>query len=85
MEIVVVFLKLKQAICKDKWGIDQEKLKIKNTKKERFQIPLFQFLVRTVGLEPTRSPIRPSNVRVCQFRHPRIYKGLLRYQQNLLY
>ena len=29
-------------------------------------------MVRTVGLEPTRSPIRPSNVRVCQFRHDRI-------------
>ncbi len=29
-------------------------------------------LVRRMGLEPTRITIRPSNVRVCQFRHPRI-------------
>ena len=29
-------------------------------------------LVRSVGLEPTQGiPIRPSNVRVCQFRHDR--------------
>ena len=29
------------------------------------------FLVRSMGLEPIRSPIRPSNVRVCLFRHDR--------------
>ena len=29
-------------------------------------------LVRLMGLEPIRSPIRPSNVRVCLFRHNRI-------------
>ena len=34
-------------------------------------------VVRTVGLEPTRSPIRPSNVRVCQFRHARNSFSLL--------
>ena len=28
-------------------------------------------LVRSMGLEPIRSPIRPSNVRVCLFRHDR--------------
>ena len=28
-------------------------------------------LVRPMGLEPIRSPIRPSNVRVCLFRHGR--------------
>ena len=28
-------------------------------------------LVRSPGLEPGRSPIRPSNVRVCLFRHDR--------------
>ena len=28
-------------------------------------------LVRSTGLEPVRSPTRPSNVRVCQFRHDR--------------
>ena len=31
-----------------------------------------RFLVRLMGLEPIRSPIRPSNVRVCLFRHNRI-------------
>jgi len=29
-------------------------------------------LVRSTGLEPVRLPIRPSNVRVCQFHHDRI-------------
>ena len=33
---------------------------------------LFLFLVRLMGLEPIRLPTRPSNVRVCQFRHSRI-------------
>ena len=28
-------------------------------------------VVRSMGLEPIRLPIRPSNVRVCQFRHDR--------------
>lgn len=28
-------------------------------------------VVRSMGLEPIRSPIRPSNVRVCLFRHDR--------------
>ena len=28
-------------------------------------------MVRSMGLEPIRSPIRPSNVRVCLFRHDR--------------
>ena len=30
-------------------------------------------MVRLMGLEPIRSPIRPSNVRVCLFRHNRIF------------
>ena len=29
-------------------------------------------MVRRTGLEPVWLPTRPSNVRVCQFRHPRI-------------
>ena len=29
-------------------------------------------LVRSTGLEPVRSPTRPSNVRVCLFRHDRM-------------
>ena len=29
-------------------------------------------LVRETGLEPVRSPTRPSNVRVCLFRHSRM-------------
>ena len=33
-------------------------------------------LVRLMGLEPIRSPIRPSNVRVCLFRHNRIIQFL---------
>ena len=32
-------------------------------------------LVRSMGLEPIRSPIRPSNVRVCLFRHDRSTTG----------
>lgn len=32
------------------------------------------FLVRSPGLEPGRLPIRPSNVRVCLFRHDRILR-----------
>ena|GEM_PF-4140778 len=34
---------------------------------------LLLILVRPMGLEPIRSPTRPSNVRVCQFRHGRIW------------
>ena len=30
-------------------------------------------MVRLMGLEPIRLPTRPSNVRVCQFRHSRIH------------
>ena len=29
--------------------------------------------MRLMGLEPIRLPTRPSNVRVCQFRHSRIF------------
>ena len=29
-------------------------------------------MVRLTGLEPVRSPTRPSNVRVCLFRHNRV-------------
>ncbi len=29
--------------------------------------------MRLMGLEPIRLPTRPSNVRVCQFRHSRRY------------
>ena len=32
---------------------------------------LVGMVVRSTGLEPVRSPTRPSNVRVCQFRHDR--------------
>ncbi len=32
----------------------------------------FRALVRTMRFELTRSPTRPSNVRVCQFRHVRV-------------
>ena len=39
------------------------------------------FLVREVGLEPTRSPIRPLNARVCRFRHSR--KCKYKYIANL--
>ena len=34
------------------------------------------FLVWRMGLEPTRITIRPSNVRVCQFRHPHAFQPL---------
>ena len=41
---------------------------------EKKTIVLSSFLlVRSMGLEPIRSPIRPSNVRVCLFRHNRIF------------
>ena len=40
---------------------------------------LYQYLsplvVRSTGLEPVRLPTRPSNVRVCQFRHDRANNG----------
>ncbi len=52
----------------------------------RLQVPSFFFtkkgspsgslLVRRTGLEPVRLPTRPSNVRVCQFRHHRISNAL---------
>ena len=35
-------------------------------------------LVRQMGLEPTRSRTRPSNVPVCRFQHCRIYNGTKR-------
>ena len=38
-------------------------------------------LVRSMGLEPIRSPIRPSNVRVCRFRHDRKTTPLARQKQ----
>ena len=42
------------------------------TKNEKKTIAISSFLlVRSMGLEPIRSPIRPSNVRVCLFRHDR--------------
>ena len=31
-------------------------------------------MVRLAGLEPARLPTRPSNVRVCLFRHSRMYE-----------
>lgn len=49
---------------------------------------LLSHLVRMTGIEPVRSPTRPSNVRVCQFRHIRISRKLTRggaQQQELLY
>ena len=41
-------------------------------KPETLQSQAFS-LVRSMGLEPIRLPIRPSNVRVCQFRHDRAH------------
>ena len=41
-------------------------------RKRKKTIAISSFLlVRSMGLEPIRSPIRPSNVRVCLFRHDR--------------
>ncbi len=40
-------------------------------------------LVRSMGLEPIRSPIRPSNVRVCRFRHDRKTSRFTRLQKQL--
>ncbi len=42
------------------------------SKQKRHRKGVF-FLVRLMGLEPIRLPTRPSNVRVCQFRHSRIF------------
>ena len=42
----------------------------KDHKKRQEQVLPFS-VVRLMGLEPIRSPIRPSNVRVCLFRHNR--------------
>lgn len=51
-------------------------LKIKclrqQNKEKRGIFPLFSKMVRSTGLEPVWLPTRPSNVRVCLFRHPRI-------------
>ncbi len=49
------------------------------TKKTR----LTRLLVRLMGLEPIRVTIRPSNVRVCLFRHSRICKAKLFYYMEL--
>lgn len=63
-------------------GGEHKNLKIK--KEERF--PSSFFMVRSVGFEPTRFRIRPSNVRVCQFHHDRIlYYVVIALQQNPLY
>src|SRR5699024_9407963 len=44
-----------------------------HAKKTPFQLTLKgRLLVRGKGFEPSRLPTRTSNVRVCQFRHPRI-------------
>ena len=40
-------------------------------------------LVRPMGLEPIRLPTRPSNVRVCQFRHGRTANNTDRADQQL--
>lgn len=47
--------------------------RFRNIKKQKRQWvkPLSFLLVRRTGLEPVRLPTRPSNVRVCQFRHHR--------------
>ncbi len=42
-------------------------------------------LVRMVGLEPTRFPTRPLNVRVYQFRHIRICYSCFTYYQGKLF
>ena len=43
------------------------------TKKSAICALFINLVVRSMGLEPIRSPIRPSNVRVCLFRHDRIF------------
>ena len=50
----------------------QSKGKSKKQKSANFCSKFADFLVRLMGLEPIRSPTRPSNVRVCLFRHNRI-------------
>ena len=40
-------------------------------KKSTVPVPVLH-LMRSAGLEPAWSPIRPSNVRVCQFHHDRV-------------
>ena len=40
-------------------------------RKSNLSVQLTLSLVRRTGLEPVWLPTRPSNVRVCQFRHPR--------------
>ena len=63
------------------WPLVKEKIHIlqyyhfaaKNAemKKETRLFVVSLFLVRSTGLEPVWLPTRPSNVRVCLFRHPR--------------
>ncbi len=55
--------------------VKNEKRRDKRTKIKRqssFENCRF-FLVQLMGLEPIRLPTRPSNVRVCQFRHSCIF------------
>ena len=40
-------------------------------------MPPYVSLVRETGLEPVRITTRPSNVRVCQFRHSRENIGII--------
>ena len=43
----------------------------------RWLMPPWVSLVRETGLEPVRITTRPSNVRVCQFRHSRENIGII--------
>ncbi len=57
---------LRAAMICQACGLDKQKRNFWYTK-----VPFL--LVRETGLEPVRLPTRPSNVRVCRFRHSRIY------------
>ena len=50
-------------------------------KTEKHPVGCF-FLVQLMGLEPIRLPTRPSNVRVCQFRHSCILSCLRLFEEG---
>ena len=57
-----------QPLCRPSCKLDTETMSQKKAPKPSG----FGALVRTMRFELTRSPTRPSNVRVCQFRHVRV-------------
>lgn len=56
----------KLTILNSEWLVVSQRLKM-----EGILVRILDLMVRGEGLEPSRLRIRPSNVRVYQFHHPR--------------